>query len=105
MVMLLFRFWPPRAKQAATSQPAEQLQQQLLQLKQQYDTTTRDLEQRISALEQQIEKQKEKEEKEAREKSKQGAISAAGLAAQEAAEKAVLGESDQVGAKFQGQLP
>src|SRR5258705_5025587 len=107
MVMLLFRFWPPRAKQAATSQPAEQLQQQLLQLKQQYDTTTRDLEQRISALEQQIEKQKEKEkeEKEAREKSKQGAISAAGLAAQEAAEKAVLGESDQAGAKFQGQLP
>jgi maltoporin len=94
-------------QQAATSQPADQLQQQLQQLRQQYDATTRDLEQRISALEQQIQKQKEKEkeEKEASEKSKQGTISAAELAAQDAAKKALLGESDQVGAKFQGQLP
>jgi maltoporin len=109
MVMTPFGVLVADDQQAATSQPADQLQQQLQQLKQQYDTTTRDLEQRISALEQQIEKQKEKEkekeEKEASEKSKQGAISAAELAAQEAAKKAVLGESDQVGAKFQGQLP
>ena len=106
MVMAPFGVLTADGQQAA-SQPADQLQQQLQQLKQQYDTTTRDLEQRISTLEQQIEKQKEKEkeEKEAREKSKQGTISTAELAAQEAAEKAVLGESDQVGAKFQGQLP
>jgi len=94
-------------QQPATGRQTDQLQQQLQQLKQQYDATTHDLEQRISALEQQIEKQKEKEkeEKEAREKSKQGIISAAELAAQGAAKNAVLGQSDQVGAKFQGQLP
>jgi maltoporin len=93
-------------QQPATGRQTDQLQQQLQQLKQQYDATTHDLEQRISALEQQIEKQKEKEkeEKEAREKSKEGMISAAELAAEGAA-NAVLGQSDQVGAKFQGQLP
>ena len=57
-------------QQPATGRQTDQLQQQLQQLKQQYDATTHDLEQRISALEQQIEKQKEKEkekeEKEAR---------------------------------------
>jgi maltoporin len=93
-------------QQPATGRQTDQLQQQLQLLKQQYDATTHDLEQRISALEQQIEKQKEKEkeEKEAREKSKEGMISAAELAAEGAA-NAVLGQSDQVGAKFQGQLP
>src|SRR6266481_5826463 len=101
-----------RGQQAATPQPAaaslqaDQLQQQLQQLKQQYDATTRDLEQRITALELQIEKEKEKEkeEKEAREKTKQGTISAVELAAQQAAQRAMVDESDQVGAKFQGQL-
>jgi len=83
---------------AASAQQADQLQQQLQQLKQQYDQTTRDLEQRIAALEQQIEK-----EKQTVGKSKEGTISAAELA-QEAAKGAVLGQSDQVGAKFQGQL-
>ncbi|HET9164724.1 MAG TPA: carbohydrate porin, partial [Candidatus Angelobacter sp.] len=94
-------------QQPATGRQTDQLQQQLQQLKQQYDAATHDLEQRISALEQQIEKQKEKEkeEKEAREKSKEGIISAAELAAEGAAKNAVLGQSDQVGAKFQGQLP
>src|SRR4030095_5924821 len=94
-------------QQPATGRQTNQLQQQLQQLKQQYDATTHDLEQRISALEQQIEKQKEKEkeEKEARESSKEEIISAAELAAQGAAKNAVLGQSDQVGAKFQGQLP
>lgn len=94
---------PPQTatpQQPATGQQTDQLQQQLQQLKQQYDATTHDLEQRISALEQQIEKQKE-----AREKSKEGMISAAELAAEGAAKNAVLGQSDQVGAKFQGQLP
>jgi len=107
MAMIPFVVLTARGQQAATGQQADHLQQQLQQLKQQYDATTRDLEQRITALEQQIEKQKEKEkeEKEAREKAKQGTISAVELAAEQAAQKAVLGESDQVGAKFQGQLP
>src|ERR1700739_2898291 len=87
------------AQQPATPQP-EELQKQLEQLKQQYDATTRDLEQRIAALEQQIQKQKE-----ASEKAKQGTATAVELAAQQAAEKAVRGQSDQVGAKYQGQIP
>jgi maltoporin len=89
-----------------TSQPADDLQKQLAQLKQQYESTTRDLEQRIASLEQQIQKQqeKEKEEKEDREKPKEGTVKAVELAAEEAAQKAAAGNSDQVGAKYQGQL-
>src|SRR6516225_6536060 len=93
---------------SASAQQPEDLQQQLQQLKQQYDATTRELEQRIAALEQQIEKQKqkEKEEKEAREKAKDATISAVELAAQQAAGKAASpGGSGQVGAQYQGQLP
>lgn len=84
---------------AAPAQQTDQLQQQLQQLKQQYDQTTHDLEQRIAALEQQIEK-----EKETSGKAKEGTVSAAELA-QEAAKGALLGQSNQVGAGFQGQLP
>jgi maltoporin len=92
-----------------TSQPAPQaddLQKQLAQLKQQYESTTRDLEQRIASMEQQIQKQqeKEKEEKEAHEKSKEGTVKAVELAAEEAAQKAAAGNSDQVGSKYQGQV-
>jgi maltoporin len=87
------------AQQAAPQRP-DDLQKQLEQLKQQYDATTHDLEQRIAALEQQIQKQKE-----AAEKSKEGTVSSVELAAQQAAQKAVFGESDEVGARFQGQLP
>ena len=76
------------------------LQKQLEELKQQYQATTRDLEQRIAGLEQQIQKQKE-----AGEKAKEGVISAAELAAEQAAKKAALGQSDQVGAKYQGAVP
>src|SRR6202795_5167335 len=90
---------PSLAQQPAAPKP-DDLQKQLEQLKQQYVATTHDLEQRIAALEQQIQKQKE-----ASEKAKEGTVSAVELAAQQAAEKAVLGQSDQVGAKFQGQLP
>src|SRR5258708_20877724 len=61
------------------AQQPEDLQKQLQQLKQQYDATTRDLEQRIVALEQQIQKQKEADEK-----AKEGTVSAAALAAQAA---------------------
>src|SRR5258708_27157991 len=90
----------PTAAQQPGPLQTDDLQKQLEQLKQQYDATTHDLEQRIAALEQQIQKQKE-----AAEKSKEGTVSSVELAAQQAAQKAVLGESDQVGAKFQGQLP
>jgi maltoporin len=89
----------PAAQQPAAQQPTD-LQKQLDELKQQYEQTSRELQQRIAALEQQIAKQKE-----AAEKSKEGTISSVELAAQQAAQKAVLGESDQVGAKYQGQLP
>ena len=82
------------------AQQPEDLQKQLQQLKQQYEATTRDLEQRIAALEQQIQKQRE-----ANEKAKEGTISAVELAAEQAAQKAALGQSDQVGAKYQGELP
>jgi maltoporin len=84
----------------ASAQQDADLQQQLQQLKQQYETTTHDLEQRIAVLEQQIDKEKENNAK-----AKAGTVSAVELAAQQAAQQAVLGESDQVGAKFQGQLP
>ena len=90
---------PSLGQQPAVPKP-DDLQKQLEQLKQQYDATTQDLEQRIAALEQQIQKQKE-----ASEKAKAGSVSAVELAAQQAAEKAVLGQSDQVGAKYQGQIP
>ena len=100
---------PSAAPEAAAQQPAktgsgvpqtEDLQKQLEELKQQYQATTRDLEQRIAGLEQQIQKQKE-----ASEKAKEGVISAAELAAEHAAKKAALGQSDQVGAKYQGDVP
>src|SRR5258707_4253722 len=89
---------PSLAQQPAAQKP-DDLQKQLEQLKQQYDATTHDLEQRIAALEQQIEKQKETSEK------TNGTVSTLELAAEQAAQKAIFGESDQVGAKFQGQVP
>jgi len=91
---------PPAASAGADASQSNDLQKQLEQLKKQYDTTTHDMERRIAALEQQIQKQKEENEK-----AKQGTISAAEVAAQQAAQTAVLGESNQVGAKYQGQLP
>ncbi len=88
---------------AATGQQTDQLQEELQQLKQQYEATTHDLEQRIAVLEEQIEKQKQAEEK-----AKEATVSAATLAqqtAQKAVQGAVLGDSNEVGAKFQGQVP
>ena len=91
---------PPPASDGTVGHSSD-LQKQLEELKQQYDATTRDLQQRITALEQQIQKKKEESEK-----TKQGTVvSAAELAAEKAAQNAVLGESSQVGAKYQGQLP
>ncbi|HTZ95363.1 MAG TPA: carbohydrate porin [Terriglobales bacterium] len=77
------------------------LQQQLEQLKQQYQQTTQQLQQQISALEQKIQQQQEEV---AKEKEKQKAVSAAELATQKEAKQILTGQSNQVGAKFQGQL-
>ena len=87
---------------AAQQQP-DDLEKQLQQLKQQYDTTTHDLEKRIATLEQEIQQQKEANEK--AEKAKEGTISTVELAAEQAAKSAVLGQADQVSAKYQGALP
>src|SRR5262249_45302074 len=90
---------PSSAQQPAASPAASDLQKQLEQLKQQYDATTRDLQQRIAALEQEVQKQKETSET-----TKQVTASAVEVAAHQAAEKGVRGGSDQVGAMYQGQL-
>jgi len=99
----------------AAQQP-DDLQKQVEELKRQYEQTTREMQARIAALEQQVEQAKEKQkviakeqqqetEKEAANaKAKAGTVSAVELAAEQAARRAVLGESDQVGAKFQGQI-
>src|ERR1700730_9167753 len=80
---------------AAPAQQQDQLQQQLQELKDQYAKTTRDLEQRIAALEQQIEKQKDTNTNK-----NESALLIVRQATQQAAERAVLEQSDQVGAKF-----
>src|SRR5215470_9763103 len=77
------------------------LQQQLQQLKQQYEQTTKDLQQRIAVLEQQIEKQKLAKAEE--EKVGEGTVSASELAAGQA--KKVISGQSKVGAKYQGTLP
>ena len=87
------------AASAARAQQTDFLQEQLQQLKQQYADTTRLLEQRIAALERQIEEQKETSAK-----AKPATVSATELVAQQT-QKAVLGQSQQVGASFQGKLP
>src|SRR5215469_6187563 len=85
---------------SASAQQTDDLQQQLQQLKQQYEQTTQDLQKRIANLEQQIQQQKD-----AAAKTKEGTISAAELAAQKAVKGALYGDSNEVGAKFQGALP
>jgi maltoporin len=83
----------------ASGQQSDQLEQQLQELKQQYAMTTHELEKRITALEEQI-----KDEKEIEQKTKENTVSAAELAAKKATQS-VLGQNDQVGAKYQGRLP
>lgn len=79
----------------AGAQQQPSLQQQLEELKQLYAETTRSLEQRIAALEQQIEKQ--------RTAPKEGAVPLSELAKEEA-EKSVQSQSRDVGATFQGAI-
>src|SRR5271170_4177440 len=89
------------AAAAQKAQQSDQLKQQLEELKQESEANTHALELRIAALEQQIEK-----EKEAAAENRAGAVSAVELAAEKAAGKIFQsGNSNQVGAKFQGTLP
>jgi maltoporin len=97
LVLIVLLLWEAPAIYA---QQAEDLRQQLEQLKQEYQRKIEDLEQGLAFLENQTEQKKE-----TRGRPKEGTVSAVELAAEEAAHKAVAGESDQVGAKFQGQLP
>jgi maltoporin len=99
-----------RGQQNEQAQELQLLQQQLQQLKQQYETTTQDLERRLATLQQQIgqekitrEQQVERETEDINQ-TKQATVSTVELAAQEA-RKAVLGESKEVGARFQGDVP
>lgn len=80
---------------ASAQQDGDQ-QQQLQQLKQ----YTRELEQRIAKLEQQIDDQKQTQNK-----TKESTISTVQLAGQQAAQTAAGGNSTQVGAKYQGDVP
>src|SRR5215469_9262322 len=87
---------------SASAQQEPDLQQQLQQLKTQYQQSTDEMQRRIAALEQQIAQDKLEKEKE-REKAKSETVSAVELAAQQT-EKSVLGQSGQVGGKYQGQI-
>ena len=84
----------------AQAQQADELQNQLQQLKQQYEQTTRELQDRIAALEQQI---KNVNEANQNHPAKEGVGSAVLSAAQEATKDA-LGQSNQ-NQTLQGQLP
>jgi maltoporin len=90
----------PFAALRVAAQQSDDLQKQIEVLKAQYEQTTREMQARIAALEQQVQKQKE-----ITEKTKEGTVSTVEVAAQRAAEKAVLGQSDQVGSQYQGQIP
>jgi maltoporin len=88
---------------------SQDTEQQLQQLKEQLEMTTRQFEQRISTLEQQLEK-----EKDAKKQKDAGAEPAQAIQQPtkptivqipEKSEKSLLTESNQVGARFQGQLP
>jgi maltoporin len=83
----------------AAAQQIDDLQAQLQQLKQQYAETARTLEQRIAALEKQIQQQQAV----AAARPAEGTVSMKELT-QEAVHTAVEGQSGQVGAQYQGQL-
>ena len=90
----------------ASAQQGGDLQQQLQELKQQYEQTRKDLQQRIAVLEQQIQKENEAaaQQKEAA-NSSEATVSATELAAENAVRKVLFGNSDNVGAQYQGQIP
>src|SRR5262245_21903125 len=85
---------------AASAQETSDLQQQLHELREQYEQMTQDLQHRIVALEQQLERQKE-----ATTEAEKATVSAADAAAREAVQKVLFGDGLTVGAQFQGQVP
>src|ERR1700730_18091926 len=87
-VILLFLWAGPKIY----AQQAEEIRQQLEQLKQEYQAKIRDLEQRIAALENQT-----KQQKEVSGKPKEGTVSAAELAAEQVAHKAVVESQNRSG--------
>lgn len=99
----------------SSEQQAQELRKQLEELRKQYEMTTYQLGQRIAALEEQLDKQKSvgaNVPAAPSGKTKQEATvsvgqleQAAQKAAQEAVQGALSGSNNQVGAKFQGQLP
>jgi maltoporin len=80
----------------AHGQQTDDVQKQIQQLKQQYEQTTRELQERIAALEQQLKKEGEAKENPAR---KEGVVSAVERAAQ------VASGQDEKEQTLQGQLP
>src|SRR5579863_1398302 len=90
----------------ARSQDAEQ---QLQQLKEQLETTTRQLEQRISTLEQQLGKQKDAKEQKSASDQQSSAVQhdkkASVVQTPETIQRSLFEQSNEVGGKFQGQLP
>ena len=91
----------------AFAQQDPDLQQQLQEMKQQYEQTTKDMQQRIAMLEQQIQKQSQSaaQQNEAAKSSDEATVSAAELAAENAVRKVLFGNSNKVGAQYQGQIP
>ena len=85
----------------ARTQQTDEIQKQIQQLKQQYEQTTLELRQRISALEQQL---KEKSEPAQSPSRNEGVVSVVERAAQDAA-NAALGQSGQKEQTLQGQVP
>ena len=88
------------APSSASAQDANALELQLQELKQQYEQTTEDLRQRIAVLEQQLEQQKKLAAE-----TRDATVSAAEAAAGQAVQRMLFGDSRNVGAQFQGQLP
>src|SRR5262247_3651394 len=91
----------------ASAQQGGDLQQQLQELRQQYEQTTKDLRQRIAVLEQQLQKQNEvaAQDKGEATASDEATVSAAELAAENAVRKVLFGNASKVGAQYQGQIP
>ena len=90
----------PLAIVRASSQQSPDLQQELQQLKQEYERTEQELQGRISALELQIAERKIMTPNETK-----TPVSVSRLAAEQAVGKVFAGGATDVGAKFQGQLP
>lgn len=82
-----------------TSGEPDPLQQQIDELKQEYQATTQAMSLRIASLEMQLQKHEE-----AAAQSRAGTVTAAELAAQQTAGKILSGGANNVGAKYQGDL-